>query len=99
MLPVLKIALYIPKIQFNCVFLCMFCYTWDILGSKSSICSKPWSSICSLFQDTFVIPLAVLPRVAVTSLIPSCPSEPGTLSIFVISRSLSSPFALFISNF
>lgn len=30
-----------PKIQFNRVFLGMFCFTWDILGSKSTICSKP----------------------------------------------------------
>lgn len=45
-----------PNIQLNCVFTHMFCFSWDIMGSKSSFASI--SCICSrtgsLLQDTLL---------------------------------------------
>ena len=59
-----------PNAQLNCVFTCMFCFSWDVMGSKSSfasiscICSRTWS----LFQDTLLFHWQSSPRVAVLAL-------------------------------
>lgn len=58
-----------PKIQFNCVFLCMFCFTWDILGSKSSICSKP----APCFRTLLLFHQQCSPCVALLELSPAVP--------------------------
>lgn len=79
MLQVLKIALYIPKFSLT-VFSCV-CFVLPGTFWEAKAVSAPNQL---LFQDTFVIPPAVLSSCSSARVILSCPSEPGTPSTFLI---------------
>lgn len=88
MLRVLKIALYTPK--FSLTVFSWVCFVLPGTHWEEKAVSAPNQFLVSgvsLFHQQ------CSPRVAVLRVIPSCPSESRTPSIFLISRSLSSPFA------
>lgn len=83
-----------PSVQWNCVFMHMFRFNWGIMGSKSSFTSLSYICCITSFRTPRYSASSALSSCSGARVIPSCPSELGTHYISLITRILSSCFAL-----